>query len=75
MSIEEALAYIPNGWQVMALSEDSERGYYCCLRTRQPTNPDAYKNDHHYPCAVSYGRDWVEAIEGAIKSARKVGAQ
>ena len=65
-TVDNLLASIPDDWRLMALADDDgERGFYCCLRTRQPTRKD------YWPAAVAYGASYVEAIKGAIKATKE----
>lgn len=63
MTIESALNSIPHGWRLMCLAQDSQRGFYCCLRTWEP------QGEGTWPCAVSFGSSYVEAIQSAVAKA------
>ena len=67
MTIDELLQTIPKAWMLMSLAEDPKHGAYCCLRTREPVDDKQF-----HPAAVSYGRDYVEALSLAIEKAKVV---
>ncbi len=65
MTLDDLLQTIPANWMLMALADELKHGAYCCLRTRQPVDDKQF-----HPAAVSYGRDYVEALSLAIEKAK-----
>lgn len=67
MALDDLLKTIPAEWMLMSLAEDPKHGAYCCLRTREPSDDKQF-----HPAAISYGRDYVEALTLAIEKAKAV---
>jgi hypothetical protein len=67
MTLDHLIQMIPATWMLMSLAEDPKHGAYCCLRTREPVDDKQF-----HPAAISFGRDYVEALSLAIEKAKKV---